>query len=234
MKPPTNFWKDYIFANEAWPEKILSIKNYDYHKPPSISALSPDLPQILKGNTKGTFVTLLLHDDTGDLPKPVYGLRKRFYQSLKPYSKEGQERYTVLLTESGITLHILDAIEPDYGHPYITLPDPKRLFELDEAGGLRTYIIDYSTNKMRTIKSRRICGMQGETAKQKRNVAEICCINLKIGPEGASKQRVFMSASRVTRVVRLEEKKKITGWKPIADDEQEELWLHYRRYSEKH
>lgn len=205
----------YIFETETWINEVFEIRGEIKHQPiPSI--LGRDLPRVVRGNTEGSYLTLLLHDWGGD----AKFLRKQFFQSLQPYSYD-KEKEEIFFLNSGITLHIFDVT---HGLEWVKIPDPRKLFRL-RMKKLSTNVIYYNEDIVRTIDDVSIGGVQGTSRKRKKAVAEICYIKLH-SRSGRHLHRVFISSSKSTRVVSIldPETSEVVGWRQAGPWEPE-CWV---------
>lgn len=192
----TEIW-DFILEKHAWPRAVLNAK-VEGANPPIPCLLGQHLVRISHGNTKEAHLALLINDWTGS----CYGMHKLFFECLKDHKYDEMKR-EVFLTESGITLHIVDAISS---------VDEVRIFDLKKIVGSNwrrpfTYALYYNDTAPEKIDGTLIRGVDGVRLRKKRAVSEICSIGLKYR-NGSTVWRIFIDRDKSIRVM---PKKNISG-----------------------
>lgn len=186
----TKIW-DLVFKNDEWVNRVLQIKGA-CNRDPTVSLIGKDLEKLYHGrSTKDTYLVLAIHDWTGDT---VY-FQDEFFKSLHEH-RYNKERSEIKLTNSGITLHIGDAVKSD---EWVDMSDPSRMFRLTK-GKLSTKAIYYTDNVLYDIGPELIGGIREISAKNA--VRHICAIKLKFR-DGTPLYRVFINYSKSVRVVHI-------------------------------
>lgn len=212
-----NIW-GLLFKDDKWVNKVLQTRGVP-HRNPTVSLVGKDLERLYyRGPNKPSYLVLAIHDWSGD----TEFLQDALFKSLHKHSYD-KARSEVFLLNSGITLHIGDAVILE---EWVNISDPTRMFSL-RRGKLSTKAIYYTDDALHDIGPELIGGIRDWSIKKKKAVSEICSIKLKFR-DGSPVYRVFVSSSKETRVVNIQgtdEKgaKWITQWR-LAQPHEKEWW----------
>ncbi|KAH7112224.1 hypothetical protein B0J13DRAFT_575968 [Dactylonectria estremocensis] len=191
-----------IVKDESWTQEVV---NMDRSTPgaPVPCLVGQDLVRVSRGRPRGAHLVLLIQDWAGD----SQFITDKFFKSLRPhlYNKEKSE---IFLTESGLTVNILDALGCS---EEIQMTDPRKLFGC-RRGKLSTQVLYYTGNVLEEIQGQSIASVDGVSMKRKKAVSQVCSIKLKFRG-GETAWRVFSSASQPIRAVPKRDGQWITGWR---------------------
>jgi hypothetical protein len=209
-KNSARIW-DFIFKNDSWISKVLKLGNAHPQGGPLPCLVGSDLRKVSCGKSKGTYLVLLINDWEGD----VQYIREAFFNSLQDYEVV-EEGSVIRLKDSGILLHIADAIK---SHEWVPMKDPRRVFRRS-GRKLSTQAIYYTEDVVHEIDSSKIGGIEGFSWRKKKAVRDICSIKLKFR-NGSPVYRVFENPERTVRVepikVRDENQKDwVASWRVVA------------------
>ena len=209
----SRFWS-YFFKDERWIDRVLAQTSPATYLPvPNIAGR--DLPRVLEGRTKSSYLALVMHDFSGE----IYCFPKLFFESLQPhiYNKEKDEVYFL---GSGITLNVCDATR-NYEHEMIPISDPRRLFR-SSWNKLSTYVICYKKDAIHFCPNSSIGGVRG-VLNRKKAIADICCVRIPYAPN-YDYNALFcnpstINASRFIPIVdpRASGRSKVIGWTKFAN-----------------
>ena len=140
----------------------------------------------------------------------------------------------IQLKESGIVLHIADAIGHHYKEDsWIAMKDPSQLFH-GKGFKFSTQAIYYTENILHEIDQHEIGGIEGRPIRKKKAVRDICSIKLKFRNDSPV-YRVFINPQKTVRLANIviqDENKRnwVARWR-IAGKHEPEWWRPFQRLS---
>ncbi|PQK16797.1 hypothetical protein BB8028_0007g00010 [Beauveria bassiana] len=204
----SRFWS-YFFKDEKWINRVLETgTDSDSYRPvPNIAGR--DLPRILEGRTKKSYLALIMHDYSGD----IHYFQQQFFDSLQPHAYD-KEKNEVRFHGSGITLNVGEATRPD---ELIHISDPRRLFR-SSWNKLSTYVICYKQDVIHRCPNSSIGGVQGVIIR-KRAIADICYVRIPYAPNYDHTALFYNPStdSKFTPVMdmRASGQNKVIGWEKV-------------------
>lgn len=201
-----------IFKNGDWINQILQLQGSKGNPVPCL--VGRDLKKLYHGKSKGIYLALLIHDETGDAKY----ITKSLFESLQEHEYD-ENKSEIRLKGSDIVLHIHDAIGSS---EWVEMKDPSRLFHGRRAG-LSTRAMYYTENAIHKIGPDLIGGIEGVSLKKA--VREICSIRLK-SRDGSPVYHVLISSEKSVRVVNIqvqdeERRKWVARWRLARPNERE-------------
>ncbi|KAH7115648.1 hypothetical protein EDB81DRAFT_606941, partial [Dactylonectria macrodidyma] len=158
-----------IVKDDSWTQEVVNM-NCSTPGAPVPCLLGQHLARVSRGRPRGAYLVLLIQDWAGD----SQFITDKLFESLRPhlYNKEKSE---IFLTESGLTVNILDALGCSED---IQMADPRKLFGCRQ-GKLSTQALYYTGDVLEEIQGQSIASVDGVSMKRKKAVSQVCSIKLK-------------------------------------------------------